>query len=96
MPGVLTGTILAVSRAIGETAPLVVVGASTFIALDPSGPFSKFTVLPIQIYQWTSRPQDEFRNLAAAAILVLLILLLSRNASAVLLRNHFNRNQANA
>ena len=96
MPGVLTGTILAVSRAIGETAPLVVVGASTFIAVDPSGPFSKFTVLPIQIYQWTSRPQDEFRNLAAAAILVLLILLLTLNATAVLLRNRFNRNQANA
>ncbi len=94
MPGVLTGTILAVSRAIGETAPLVVVGASTFIALDPSGPFSKFTVLPIQIYQWTSRPQDEFRNLAAAAILVLLILLLSLNASAVLLRNRFDRSRA--
>ena len=69
----------------------MVVGASTFIALDPSGPFSKFTVLPIQIYQWTSRPQDEFRNLAAAAILVLLILLLSLNASAVLLRNRFDR-----
>ncbi len=96
MPGILTGTILAISRAIGETAPLVVVGASTFIALDPSGPFSKFTVLPIQIYQWTSRPQDEFRNLAAAAILVLLVLLLTMNASAVLLRNHFNRGQANA
>jgi len=96
MPGVLTGTILAVSRAIGETAPLVVVGASTFIALDPSGPFSKFTVLPIQIYQWTSRPQDEFRNLAAAAILVLLILLLSLNASAVLLRNRFDRSRATA
>ena len=96
MPGVLTGTILAVSRAIGETAPLVIVGASTFIAVDPSGPFSKFTVLPIQIYQWTSRPQDEFRNLAAAAILVLLILLLSLNATAVLLRNRFNRNQGNA
>ncbi len=96
MPGILTGTILAVSRAIGETAPLVVVGASTFIALDPSGPFSKFTVLPIQIYQWTSRPQDEFRNLAAAAILVLLILLLSLNASAVLLRNRFDRSQASA
>jgi len=96
MPGILTGTILAVSRAIGETAPLVVVGASTFIALDPKGPFSKFTVLPIQIYQWTSRPQDEFRNLAAAAILVLLVLLLTLNASAVLLRNRFNRNRANA
>lgn len=96
MPGVLTGTILAVSRAIGETSPLVVVGASTFIAVDPNGPFSKFTVLPIQIYQWTSRPQDEFRNLAAAAILVLLILLLSLNATAVLLRNRFSRIQANA
>ena len=96
MPGILTGTILAMSRAIGETAPLVVVGASTFIALDPSGPFSKFTVLPIQIYQWTARPQDEFRNLAAAAILVLLILLLSLNASAVLLRNRFDRSQASA
>ena len=96
MPGVLTGTILAVSRAIGETAPLVVVGASTFIAMDPSGPFSKFTVLPIQIYQWTSRPQDEFRNLAAAAILVLLVLLLTLNASAVLLRNRFSRTRANA
>lgn len=96
MPGVLTGTILAMSRAIGETAPLVVVGASTFIAVDPRGPFSKFTVLPIQIYQWTSRPQDEFRNLAAAAILVLLVLLLSLNASAVLLRNRFDRSRANA
>jgi phosphate transport system permease protein len=87
MPGVLTGTILAISRAIGETAPLVVVGASTFITVDPSGPFSKFTTLPIQIYQWTSRPQDEFRNIAAAAIIVLLVLLLTLNATAVLLRN---------
>ena len=91
MPGILTGTILAVSRAIGETAPLVVVGASTAISFDPSSPFSKFTTLPIQIYQWTSRPQDEFRSLAAAAILVLLILLLSLNASAILLRNRFSR-----
>jgi len=90
MPGILTGTILSISRAIGETAPLVVIGASTFIAVDPNGPFSKFTVLPIQIYQWTSRPQDEFRNLAAAAILVLLVLLLTLNASAVLLRNRFS------
>ena len=91
MPGILTGTILAVSRAIGETAPLVVVGASTAISFDPSSPFSKFTTLPIQIYQWTSRPQAEFRSLAAAAILVLLVLLLSLNASAVLLRNRFSR-----
>ena len=91
MPGILTGTILAVSRAIGETAPLVVVGASTAISFDPASPFSKFTTLPIQIYQWTSRPQDEFRSLAAASILVLLVLLLSLNASAVLLRNRFSR-----
>ena len=91
MPGILTGTILAISRAIGETAPLVVVGASTAISFDPSSPFSKFTTLPIQIYQWTSRPQDEFRSLAAASILVLLVLLLSLNAAAILLRNRFSR-----
>ena len=91
MPGILTGTILAISRAIGETAPLVVVGASTAISFDPASPFSKFTTLPIQIYQWTSRPQDEFRSLAAAAILVLLVILLGLNASAILLRNRFSR-----
>ena len=91
IPGILTGTILAVSRAIGETAPLVVIGASTFIVQDPSGPFSKFTTLPIQIYQWTARPQAEFRNLAAAAILVLLVLLITLNATAVILRNRYAR-----
>jgi len=90
-PGILTGTILAISRAIGETAPLVVVGASTAISFDPSSPFSKFTTLPIQIYQWTARPQAEFRSIAAAAILVLLILLLTLNAAAILLRNRFSR-----
>jgi phosphate transport system permease protein len=91
IPGILTGTILAISRAIGETAPLVVVGASTFITKDPTGPFSKFTTLPIQIFQWTARPQAEFRNIAAAAIIVLLLLLLTMNASAVLLRNRYRR-----
>ena len=91
IPGILTGTILAVSRAIGETAPLVVIGASTFIVQDPSGPFSKFTTLPIQIYQWTAWPQEEFRNLAAAAILVLLVLLITLNATAVILRNRYAR-----
>lgn len=89
LPGILTGTILAISRAIGETAPLVVVGASTFVALDPNGPFSRFTALPMQIYQWTARPQDVYRNLAAAAILTLLIMLLSLNATAILLRNRY-------
>ena len=91
IPGILTGTILAVSRALGETAPLVVVGASTFITFDPESPFSKFTTLPIQIYQWTSRPQAEFRNIAAAAIIVLLIILLSLNAVAVFLRNKYSK-----
>lgn len=91
LPGILTGNILAMSRAIGETAPLVVVGASTFITVDPTSPFSKFTTLTIQIYQWTARPQEEFRNIAAAGIIVLLVMLLSLNASAVLLRNRFSR-----
>ncbi|MBI4732883.1 MAG: phosphate ABC transporter permease PstA [Chloroflexi bacterium] len=91
LPGILTGTILAISRAIGETAPLVVVGASTAISMDPSSPFSKFTALPIQIYQWTARPQEEWRHLAAAAIVVLLALLLSLNAAAIFLRNRFAR-----
>jgi phosphate transport system permease protein len=91
LPGILTGSILAVSRAIGETAPLVVIGASTFIVVDPNGPFAKFTTLPIQIYQWTARPQAEFRNIAAAAIIVLLAMLLSLNAAAVLLRNRYAR-----
>jgi len=91
LPGILTGTILAISRAIGETAPLVVVGASTFITFDPEGPFSKFTTLPIQIYQWTSRPQDVFRNIAAAGIIILLVLLLSMNAIAIILRNRYSK-----
>jgi phosphate transport system permease protein len=91
LPGILTGTILAMSRAIGETAPLIVVGASTFIVADPNGPFSKFTALPIQIYNWTSRPQDLFRDIAAAAIVVLLGTLLSVNAAAILLRDRLRR-----
>ena len=91
LPGILTGSILAMSRAVGETAPLIIVGASTFISVDPNGPFSKFTALPIQIYQWTSRAQAEFHNIAAAAIIVLLILLLTLNATAILLRNRFQR-----
>jgi phosphate transport system permease protein len=91
LPGVLTGSILAVSRAIGETAPLIVIGASTFITVDPSSVFSKFTALPIQIYTWTSRPLVGFRNIAAAASLALLALLLTLNAAAILLRNRFSR-----
>jgi len=89
--GILTGSILALSRALGETAPLIVVGASTFISLDPDGPFSKFTALPIQIYQWTTRAQSEFHAIAASAIIVLLVLLLTLNAAAILLRNRYQR-----
>ncbi len=88
---ILTGTVLAISRAIGETAPLVVVGASTFLSQDPTGVFSKFTTLPIQIYQWTSRPQAEFRHIAAAAIVVLLVLMLSLNSFAIIMRNRLRK-----
>jgi phosphate transport system permease protein len=91
MDRILTGTVLAMSRAIGETAPLVLVGASTFLTKDPSSIFSKFTTLPIQIYQWTARPQAEFRNIAAAAIVTLMVLLMSLNATAILLRNRFRK-----
>jgi phosphate transport system permease protein len=93
-PGILTGTILAISRALGETAPLILVGASSLINKDPSGVFSFFTALPIQIYNWTSRPQSEFRNIAAAAIIVLLALLLSLNSFAILLRNRLSKRSA--
>lgn len=89
MPGILTGTILALSRAVGETAPLIMVGAVGFIAFTPKGPLDSFTVLPLQIYNWISRPQDEFHQLAAAAIIVLLALLLTMNAVAILLRNRY-------
>lgn len=91
MPGILTGTILALSRAVGETAPLIMVGAVGFIAFTPDGPMDPFTVLPLQIYQWVSRPQDEFRALAAAGIIVLLVLLLTMNAIAIVLRNRYSR-----
>lgn len=89
MPGILTGTILALSRAVGEVAPLIMVGAVGFIAFTPKGLGDPFTVLPLQIYNWISRPQAEFHQLAAAGILVLLILLLSMNAVAIVLRNRY-------
>jgi phosphate transport system permease protein len=92
MPGILTGTILAISRAIGETAPILVVGASAFVLFRPSGPTSSYTALPIQIYEWTGRPQAEFRALAAAGIIVLLAVLLVMNAAAIYLRQRFSRN----
>lgn len=91
MPGILTGTILAISRAIGETAPLILVGGATYLTRDPEGPFSIFTALPLVIYRWTTLPQDEFRNAAAAAIVVLLVLLLTLNSFAIILRNRYSR-----
>ncbi|HEX6589682.1 MAG TPA: phosphate ABC transporter permease PstA [Longimicrobiales bacterium] len=89
MPGILTGTILALSRAIGETAPLIVVGALGFVTFAPTGPMDSFTVLPNQIFNWISRPQAAFHELAAAGIIVLLAVLLGMNAIAILLRNRY-------
>lgn len=93
MPGILTGTILALSRAIGETAPLIMIGALAFVPFVPDGPMDAFTVLPIQIFNWISRPQTEFHERAAAAILVLLVVLMAFNLFAVLLRNKYTKNQ---
>ncbi len=93
LPGILTGTILAISRAVGETAPILVAGAAGFLLTRPDGLFSSYTALPIQIYQWTSRPQREFRELAAAAIIVLLIVLLAMNATAIIIRQRARRKQ---
>jgi phosphate transport system permease protein len=92
LPGILTGIILAMSRAIGETAPLVMIGALTFVAFLPNGVLDSFTVMPIQIFNWLSRPQEDFHDLAAAGIIVLLVLLLLMNFSAILLRNKFSKN----
>jgi phosphate transport system permease protein len=91
MPGILTGIILALSRAIGETAPLIMVGALTYVAFTPSGPMDAFTALPIQVFNWASRPQPEFHELAAAGIIVLLGVLLSMNALAILIRYRSQR-----
>ena len=93
-PGILTGVILSLSRAIGETAPLIMIGALTFVAFLPESVMDSFTVLPIQIFNWTSRPQAEFQELAAAGIIVLMVLLLVMNLSAILLRNRFERYRA--
>ena len=90
LPGMMTGTILALSRAIGETAPLITLGAFTYLAFDPT-PFSEFTAMPIQILNWVVRPQADFARLAAAASIVLIVMLLSMNAVAVLVRNRSQR-----
>ena len=88
-PGILTGTILAMSRAIGEAAPVIAITAFVYITYIPKHPFERFTVLPIQIFNWVARPQDDFRSLAAAGIIVLLVMLLTMNAIAVVLRNKY-------
>ena len=89
MPGILTGTILAMSRAIGEAAPVIAISALVFLTFVPSDPLDRFTVLPIQIFNWVSRPQDDFRGIAAAGIIVLLVILLSMNSIAIYLRNRY-------
>lgn len=91
MPGVMTGMILALSRSIGDTAPLLVAGAAAFIPFSPDGFFSRYTALPIQIYNWAGRPQREFHALGASGIIVLMIALLAMNATAIILRNKFQQ-----
>jgi phosphate transport system permease protein len=90
IPGMMTGTILALSRAIGETAPLITLGAFTYLAFDPE-PLSPFTAMPIQILNWVVRPQEDFARLAAAASLVLLVVLLAMNAVAIWIRARARR-----
>jgi phosphate transport system permease protein len=91
IPGIATGSILSLSRAIGETAPLIMVGAATYLAFNPSGLMSGFTALPLQIFNWLSNPQEEFKVLAAGAIIVLMVILLAVNSIAIYLRNRYEQ-----
>jgi ABC-type phosphate transport system permease subunit len=91
LPGVATGTILALSRALGEAAPLLLLGGLVFVRYDPNGLLSGFTTLPIQIFNWTAQPQLAFQQVASAAIIVLLFLLLLMNALAIIIRNRYQR-----
>lgn len=91
IPGILTGSILALSRAIGETAPLIVIGVPVIIQFLPAGVMDTFTALPMQIYDWSSRPQAEFQQVAAAGIIVLMVVLLLMNSVAVIIRNKFEK-----
>jgi len=90
-PGMLTGTILALSRAIGEAAPMIAIAALVYIPFTPTGPLDRFTVLPIQIYNWVNQPQSEFRGLAAAGIIVLIAVLLGINSLAILIRDRYQK-----
>lgn len=92
-PGILTGLILGISRAIGEAAPLILVGGLVFVTYTPENIWDSFTVLPIQIFNWASRPQEEFQNLAAAGIIVLLAVLLTLNSIAIVIRNRYEKFQ---
>lgn len=91
IPSILTGAILAISRALGEAAPLIMVGAVGYVAFTPESIMDQYTALPIQIFNWTSRPQKEFQEVAAAGIMVLMAILLSFNGFAILLRNKFQK-----
>jgi phosphate ABC transporter permease subunit PstA len=91
IPGIATGTILALSRALGEAAPLLLLGGLVFVTYDPNGLLSGFTTLPIQIFEWTGRPQVEFREVASAAIILMLVLLLAMNAVAIMIRNRYQK-----
>ena len=90
-PGILTGTILGLSRAIGETAPLLVAGAAAFVAFVPDNPLDAYSALPVQIFDWVRRPQPEFQALAAGAIIVLMVVLLLMNSIAISMRNRYGR-----
>lgn len=91
VPGIATGSILALSRALGEAAPLLLLGGAVFITYDPNGLMSGFTTLPIQIFNWAQQPQVEFHQVASAAIIVMLVLLLAMNAVAILIRNRYQK-----
>jgi phosphate transport system permease protein len=91
LPGIMTGVILAISRALGEAAPLVAIGAATFITFIPNNPGDEFSALPVQIFDWAARPQAEFHDVAAAGIIVLLTVLILMNASAVYLRYRYGK-----
>jgi phosphate transport system permease protein len=91
IPGIMTGVILSLSRAIGETAPLVIVGAAVFLSKDPLSPFSPFTTMTVQIYNWTAQPNDQFRNIASAAIAVLIMLVVGLNMVSIIIRYRYTR-----
>jgi phosphate transport system permease protein len=91
LPGIMTGTILGLSRAVGETAPLLMVGAAGSILRLPRGPLDRYTAIPVEIYNYAKEPDRQFQTIAAGGILILLVLLLSMNAAAILIRNRFRR-----